>query len=118
MCVNRWALSTSPDSRLTAKALIRAYESRGKPEGILFHSDQESHYTSIHFRQHLWRYRMEQGLSRRGHCGDNAPMGRFFRSLKSEWGQEIRYRSLDEAELASCDQEAKGQNSGQETETV
>lgn len=94
-----WALSKSPDSKLTARALSRAYEARGKPEGVLFHSDQGSHYTSTYFRQHLWRYRMKQSMSRRGNCWDNAPMERFFRSLKGEWVPEIGYRSFEEAEL-------------------
>ncbi len=35
-----WALSHSPDSLLTMKALTMAYESRGKPENVIFHSDQ------------------------------------------------------------------------------
>lgn len=39
-----WAMSFSPDSELTVKALTMAYESRGKPEGLLFHSDQGTHY--------------------------------------------------------------------------
>ena len=93
-----WAMSLSPDSQLTAKALTRAYETRGRPEGVLFHSDQGTHYTSLKFRQHIWRYRMEQSMSRRGNCWDNAPMERFFRSLKSEWVPDIGYRSLMEAE--------------------
>jgi putative transposase len=93
-----WALSLSPDSQLTAKALTRAYESRGRPEGVLFHSDQGSHYTGIKFRQYLWRYRIRQSMSRRGNCWDNAPMERFFRSLKSEWVPRIGYRSFVEAE--------------------
>lgn len=93
-----WALSLSPDSQLTAKALARAYESRGRPEGFLFHSDQGSHYTGIKFRQYLWRYRIRQSMSRRGNCWDNAPMERFFRSLKSEWVPRIGYRSFVEAE--------------------
>jgi putative transposase len=93
-----WALSQSPDSKLTGKALSRAYESRGKPQGVLFHSDQGSHFTSTYFRQHLWRYRMQQSMSRRGNCWDNAPMEWFFRSLKGEWVPEIGYRSFEEAE--------------------
>jgi len=93
-----WALSLSPDSQLTAKALTRAYESRGRPEGIMFHSDQGCHYTSIKFRQYIWRYRMYQSMSRRGNCWDNAPMERFFRSFKSEWMPETGYRSFVEAE--------------------
>ena len=50
-----WAMSLSPDSQLTSKALMNAYESRGKPKGVLFHSDQGMHYTSKKFRQTLWR---------------------------------------------------------------
>jgi putative transposase len=65
-----WAFSKSPDSALTAKALTMAYESRHRPEGVLFHSDQGSHYTSTSFRQYLWRYRINQSMSRRGNCWD------------------------------------------------
>jgi putative transposase len=35
-----WSCSDSPDSELAAKALQVAYESRGRPEGVMFHSDQ------------------------------------------------------------------------------
>lgn len=34
-----WAMSFSPDSRLTTKALKMAWERRGKPSGVMFHSD-------------------------------------------------------------------------------
>ena len=80
-----WALSEKPDGDLVVKALDVAYEQRGKPQGLLFHSDQGSQYGSRQFRQRLWRYRIRQSMSRRGNCWDNAPMERVFRSLKSEW---------------------------------
>ena len=48
-----WAMSLSPDSDLTCKALIHAFESRGRPGGVMFHSDQGSHYSSVKFRQLL-----------------------------------------------------------------
>lgn len=80
-----WACSTSPDSQLTIQALRMAYESRGCPENVMFHSDQGCHYTSKVFRQQLWRYQIKQSMSRRGNCWDNAPMERFFRSYKTEW---------------------------------
>lgn len=35
-----WAISTRPDSMLTCKALALAYEARGRPEKVMFHSDQ------------------------------------------------------------------------------
>lgn len=75
-----------------------AFELRGKPTNILFHSDQGSHYTSREYRQLLWRYQIKQSLSRRGNCWDNAPMERFFRSLKTEWVQMVGYRSFTEAQ--------------------
>ena len=85
-----WALSLSPDSELTKHALTMAFEARGKPKGVMFHSDQGSHYTSKNYRQLLWRYRIDQSMSRRGNCWDNAPMERFFRSLKTEWVTTVR----------------------------
>ncbi|MEH6628771.1 MAG: IS3 family transposase [Motiliproteus sp.] len=95
-----WAMSLSPDSELTSKALTMAFESRGQPQGVMFHSDQGCQYTSLRFRQHLWRYQIEQSMSRRGNCWDNAPMERFFRSLKSEWVPETGYQSFSEAKHA------------------
>lgn len=93
-----WALSLSPDTRLTLKALQMAWEMRGQPKGVMFHSDQGSHYTSLEYRQRLWRYQIVQSLSRRGNCWDNSPMERFFRSLKQEWMPSMGYGSLKEAE--------------------
>lgn len=98
-----WALSLSPDSELTKRALTMAFETRGKPKGVMFHSDQGCHYTSRSYRQLLWRYRIDQSMSRRGNCWDNAPMERFFRSLKSEWVPTFGYRSFKEAELSITD---------------
>jgi putative transposase len=95
-----WALSNSPDSELTMQALMMAYESRGQPKGVIFHSDQGTHYTSRKFRQRLWRYQIRQSMSRRGNCWDNAPMERFFRSLKTEWVPTIGYKNFTEAKQA------------------
>lgn len=89
-----WSMSLSPDSELTSSALKMAYESRGRPKGVMFHSDQGSHYTSRKFRQTLWKCQVKQSLSRRGNCWDNAPMERFFRSLKVEWVPTYGYRSF------------------------
>ena len=96
-------MSFSPDSRLTMKALEMAWETRGKPVGVMFHSDQGSHYTSRQFRQLLWRYRIRQSMSRRGNCWDNSPMERFFRSLKNEWVPATGYVSFSDAAHAITD---------------
>ncbi len=98
-----WAISHSPDSELTKKALRMAFESRGKPKKLLFHSDQGCHYTSKTFRQLLWRYGIRQSLSRRGNCWDNAPMERFFRSFKTEWMPKLGYSNITTARLSISD---------------
>src|SRR5690606_36917662 len=98
-----WALSWSPNTELVKTALTIAYESRGEPPEVLFHSDQGCQYTSLGFRQLLWRYQMKQSLSRRGNCWDNAPTERFFRSLKTEWVPETGYPCFTSAKLSITD---------------
>ncbi|HFX0589504.1 TPA: IS3 family transposase [Pseudomonas aeruginosa] len=93
-----WAFSAKPDAELVIKALDMAYEQRGRPQQVLFHSDQGSQYDSRLFRQRLWRYRMQQSMSRRGNCWDNSPMERLFRSLKSEWVPSMGYLTAQEAQ--------------------
>jgi len=62
-------MSLSPDSELTGKALSMAFETRGKPDNLMFHLDQGIHYTSRKYRQLLWRYQIKQSMSRRGCVG-------------------------------------------------
>ena len=77
--------------------LAMAYENRGKPTGVTFHSDQGVQYTSQAFRQLLWRCQITQSMSRRGNCWDNSVMERTFRSFKTEWMPKLGYRNFDEA---------------------
>ena len=100
LCARRvvgWALSEKPDAQLVIEALNRAVEFRGVTPGLMFHSDQGSQYASRKFRQMLWRHRIQQSMSRRGNCWDNAPMERLFRSLKTEWIPPLGYRSINAA---------------------
>ena len=92
-----WAMSRSPDSELTSKALRVAYESRGRPKNVMFHSDQGCHYSSKMFRRTLSEMQIKQSMSRRGNCWDNAPMERFFGSLKSEWIPKVGYKNEADA---------------------
>ncbi len=47
-----WAMSFSPDSRLTMKALEMAWETRGKPVGVMFHSS-DSNNADVSLYHHL-----------------------------------------------------------------
>ena len=96
-----FAISDSPDSVLTAKALQMAYQTRLKPSGVLFHSDQGTHYTSKAFAESVASCDyMIQSMSRRGNCWDNAPTERFFRSFKTEWMPKGGYEDILEAKSA------------------
>lgn len=79
-----WACSRRPDTDLVVTALDRAWEARGKPAQVMFHSDQGVQYTSTEFTTYLRERDLVQSMSRRGNCWDNAVVERFFRSLKSE----------------------------------
>lgn len=94
-----WSMSERADKALVVNALDNAWQLRGRPTGVMFHSDQGSQYMSLSFRQRLWRYQMDQSMSRRGNCWDNAPMERLFRSLKTEWIPSLGYQSFTEAKL-------------------
>lgn len=92
-----WAISQTIDTTLIINALDRAWEARGKPSGLLFHSDQGSQYASGDFKEKLNAYQIVQSMCRRGNCWDNSPMERLFRSLKTEWVPRQGYGSLSEA---------------------
>ncbi|WP_105290811.1 IS3-like element ISEc31 family transposase [Escherichia sp. MOD1-EC6842] len=92
-----WSLSANADTALISSALRMAYEVRGQPQDVMFHSDQGSQYTGLKYQQLLWRYRIKQSVSRRGNCWDNSPMERFFRSLKTEWVPTDGYTGKDVA---------------------
>lgn len=55
----------------------------------LIHSDQGCHYTSKKFRQIVSDSNLQQSMSRRGNCWDNAPQESFFGHMKDEIGHMI-----------------------------
>ncbi|MBD3350415.1 MAG: IS3 family transposase [Candidatus Lokiarchaeota archaeon] len=53
-------------------------------EGIMLHSDQGLHYTNPQFIETLKSLKMEQSMSRKANCIDNAPIESFFGHMKDE----------------------------------
>lgn len=93
-----WACSNSPNSDLTCAALHVAFDGRGQPKNVMFHSDQGTHYSSKQYCTLLNEYKIKQSMSRRGNCWDNVVIERFFRSYKSEWMPKRGYSSVKEAQ--------------------
>ena len=80
-----WATSKRIDTALVSEALHKAIQERQPEEGLLHHSERGSQYASKGYRKTLKLFKMKCSMSRKGNCWDNAPMERFFSSLKSEW---------------------------------
>jgi len=71
-------------------------------EPLIFHSDRGVQYASKRFTTIIKRYDglVEQSMSRKGNCWDNAVAESFFKSLKVEWVYRHNYKLRSEAELS------------------
>lgn len=79
-----YSLSSRLTAELVNRALTMAVVHRNPSEGLIFHSDRGSQYTSESFRKLLRAYRMVQSMSSSGNCYDNAITESFFHTLKTE----------------------------------
>jgi len=80
-----WHVDKRMTTDLVSKALMKAYNLRQPPEGLVFHSDRGSQYTSKRYRNLLASYGMRASMGDVGACWDNAVVERFFGSLKHDW---------------------------------
>jgi len=55
-----------------------------KADGAFIHSDQGSHYTHPDFQKMVKKMKLNQSMSRRGNCWDNAPQESFFGHFKDQ----------------------------------
>lgn len=83
---------------LVTEAQTQALWQRRPESGtILMHTDQGSQYQSREFRELLSRWGVQQSLSRRGNCWDNAVAESFFATLKGELLRHVELRTIEEA---------------------
>ena len=80
-----WHIDKRMTTDLISEALIKAYNLRRPPQGLVFHSDRGSQYTSKRYRQLLEGYGIRSSMGDVGACWDNAVVERFFGSLKHDW---------------------------------
>jgi len=92
-----WAMDKRMKVQLAIDALAMAYWRRKPTAGLLHHSDRGSQYACQQYQQLLAHYRMVPSMSRKGDCWDNAPIERFFGSLKSEHLADFRFTTRDMA---------------------
>jgi len=92
-----WAMDRRMKKALVIRALMMAINLRKPPAGLIHHSDRGSQYASHAYQKLLKRHGMVTSMSRKGNCWDNAPVERFFSSLKREWTGDRLYRTRQEA---------------------
>lgn len=80
-----WHIDKRMTTDLVGKAMMKAYNLRRPPKGLVFHSDRGSQYTSKRYRKLLTGYGIRASMGDVGACWDNAVVERFFGSLKHDW---------------------------------
>ena len=92
-----WSIDRRMKKALVIRALMMAVNLRQPPPGLIHHSDRDSQYASHDYQKLLKQHKMIGSMSRKGNCWDNAPVERFFSSLKREWTGDRWYRTRREA---------------------
>lgn len=86
--------ATRPRYGLVGDMLEKALERLPKAAKPMLHSDQGWHYRYPDYRERLEKAGLEQSMSRKGNCLDNATMESFFGTLKSEYFYRERFDSV------------------------
>ncbi|MFN7327014.1 MAG: IS3 family transposase [Chitinophagales bacterium] len=97
-----WSLSETLHAEPTViEALKMALVKRRitRNSGLMFHSDRGIQYACQDFRAVLKRFGIEQSMSRKGNCWDNAVAESFFKTIKTE--ELDRYKQIDAKEIKS-----------------
>jgi len=88
-----WSMDRRMKKALVIRALMMAVNLRKPPPGLIHHSDRGSQYASHAYQTLLKQHGMICSMSRKGNCWDNAPVERFFSSLKREWTGDRLYKT-------------------------
>ena len=92
-----WAASDRMTTDLVEKAFLNAYWKRKPSNGLIFHSDRGSQYASHRYQQLLKTLNVQQSMSAKGNCYDNAVAESFFGKLKTEFVNHEKFISRKEA---------------------
>jgi len=79
-----YRVSQSATTQFVTSTFREAYEKRGFPDNLLFHSDQGTQFTAYAFRKLLEECGVQQSFSCSGQPHDNAVAESFFAILKRE----------------------------------
>jgi transposase InsO family protein len=87
-------------TELAIRALFIAIKRHKPARGLIFHSDQGSQFTSKEFVSFCEAHFIQQSMSRAGCPYDNAPMERYFNTLKCELIYLFQFEKANELDTA------------------
>lgn len=96
-----YTISPRPVLSMVTSMLDKAFDQLPNGTGLVLHSDQGWHYQHKQYQRMLKQKGIQQSMSRKGNCLDNAVIENFFGILKSEllYLQEFRSMEHFKAEL-------------------
>ncbi len=95
-----WAMQPTLERGLVLNALEMALGQRQRTTTLVHHRDRGSQYASGDDQARLAAADIKCSMSRRGDCFDNAPVERFFSTLKTELVDQQRFATRQEARQA------------------
>ena len=95
-----WSYSINMTAKIVVDAFKKAKTNRKMEEGIIFHSDLGSQYTSNEYENLLKENKVMHSYSKKGYPYDNASMESFNAILKKEEVNVNTYNTFNEAKLA------------------
>lgn len=98
-----YRMARRPVFEMVSSMLEAALSRTNCVAGLIVHSDQGWHYKMQPYRAMLVRRGVEQSMSRKGNCFDNAAIESFFGTLKAEYFHLERPDSIDTLEAGVHD---------------
>jgi len=92
-----WSMDKRMKAKLVNDALLMAIWKRKPAQGLIWHTDRGSQYASDSHRKILQQHGIEQSMSRKGDCWDNAVSESFFHTLKTELVHHCNFKTREEA---------------------
>jgi transposase InsO family protein len=92
-----WSMADNMKTQLVNDALQMAIWQRKPPKNLIWHTDRGSQYASKAHRALLKTHKIQQSMSRKGDCWDNAVAESFFHTLKTELVYHERYKTREQA---------------------
>ncbi len=90
-----YTISERPVLSMVTTMLEKAFAKLSDPKNLLLHSDQGWQYQHKHYQRMLQEKGVQQSMSNKGNCLDNAVMENFFGLLKSELLYLQEFESMD-----------------------